>query len=77
MSLMNTTHIKQFREKYGITQEQLAELLSVSRRTIVRAENSVIIPSVLLPGFLRLRTRHRLKALKREIDEILTEVDNG
>lgn len=74
---MNTTHIKQFREKHGITQEQLAELLSVSRRTIVRAENSDTIPSVLLPGFLRLRTNHRLRAIRREIDEILTEVDNG
>lgn len=42
------TRIRQFRQKKGITQEELAELVGVTRQTINALENSRYNPSLLL-----------------------------
>ena len=42
------TRLKEERQEVGLTQAELAELVSVSRKTINTVENSVFIPSTLL-----------------------------
>ena len=58
------TKIAFYRNKLGITQEQLAELVGVSRQTIISLEQNRYNPSLLLA--------HKItKALKRErIEEV-------
>ena len=40
--------VKEFREKKGITQEQLANLVGVSRQSIISIEKDYYIPTTLL-----------------------------
>ncbi len=42
------TKIRQFRQKKGLTQEELAELVGVTRQTINALENARYNPSLLL-----------------------------
>ena len=42
--IMTGEEIKNNREKLGYTQEKLAELLGVSRQTIINYENGKVIP---------------------------------
>lgn len=46
MTIQN--RIKEYRQKGGITQEQLAESVGVSRQTVVAMEKGNYIPSLLL-----------------------------
>jgi putative transcriptional regulator len=42
------THLKAWRTQAGLTQQELAERVGVSRKTINTVENGVFIPSTLL-----------------------------
>lgn len=41
-------HLRVFRARHGLTQEQLAERVGVTRKTINTVENGVFIPSTVL-----------------------------
>ena len=41
-------HLKKFREQFNLTQEQLADLVGVSRQTIISIERGRYNPSLLL-----------------------------
>lgn len=57
------TRIKEFRARYDMTQEQLAEMVGVRRETIVFLEGGKYNPS--------LRLAHDVaKALKSSLDEL-------
>lgn len=57
------TRIKEFRARYDMTQEQLAEIVGVRRETIVFLEGGKYNPS--------LRLAHDVaKALKASLDEL-------
>jgi len=57
------TRIKEFRARYDMTQEQLAEIVGVRRETIVFLEGGKYNPS--------LRLAHDVaKALKSSLDEL-------
>lgn len=43
-----TTNLKEIRTAKGLTQAQLAELVQVSRQTVISIESGRYIPSVLL-----------------------------
>jgi putative transcriptional regulator len=59
------TRIKEYRAKYNLTQERLAELVGVRRETIIFLEQGRYNPS--------LRLAHNVaKTLKTTIDEIFT-----
>lgn len=59
------TRIKEYRAKYNLTQEKLAELVGVRRETIIFLEQGRYNPS--------LRLAHNVaKTLKTTIDEIFT-----
>ena len=59
------TRIKEYRTKYNLTQEKLAELVGVRRETIIFLEQGKYNPS--------LKLAHNVaKALKTTIDEIFT-----
>jgi putative transcriptional regulator len=40
--------LKEFRARHGVTQEQLAERVGVTRKTINTVENGVFVPSTVL-----------------------------
>ena len=57
------TRIKEYRAKYNLTQERLAEMVGVRRETIIFLEQGKYNPS--------LRLAHNVaKALKTTVDEI-------
>ena len=57
------TRIKEYRAKYNLTQEKLAEMVGVRRETIIFLEQGKYNPS--------LKLAHNMsKALKTTIDEI-------
>jgi len=57
------TRIKEYRARYGLTQEKLAEIVGVRRETIIFLEQGRYNPS--------LRLAHRVaKALKASIEEL-------
>lgn len=57
------THIKEFRARYNLTQEELARRVGVRRETIIFLEQGKYNPS--------LRLAHDVaKALKAKIDEL-------
>lgn len=59
------TRIKEYRARYNLTQEKLAELVGVRRETIIFLEQGRYNPS--------LRLAHNVaKTLKTTIDEIFT-----
>ena len=63
------TRIKEYRTKYNLTQEKLAELVGVRRETIIFLEQGKYNPS--------LKLAHNVaKALKTTIDEIFTFDDD-
>ncbi|PHS29185.1 MAG: transcriptional regulator [Robiginitomaculum sp.] len=41
-------HLKEYRARYSLTQQQLAERVGVTRKTINTVENAVFIPSTVL-----------------------------
>jgi len=43
-----TNHLKEIRERRGLTQAELAQMTGVSRKTINTIENGVFIPSTTL-----------------------------
>jgi len=57
------TRIKEYRAKYNLTQERLAELVGVRRETIIFLEQGRYNPSLRLANNVA-------KALKTTIDEI-------
>jgi putative transcriptional regulator len=60
---MMRTRIKEYRAKYDLTQEKLAEMVGVRRETIIFLEQGRYNPS--------LRLAHNVaKALKADIEEI-------
>jgi putative transcriptional regulator len=59
------TRIKEFRAKYDLTQEQLAQKVGVRRETIVFLEAGKYNPSLKLAHDVA-------KALKTKIDELFT-----
>ena len=44
--MLKTNHLKEMREKRGLTQEKLAELADVSRQTIISIESGKYVPSL-------------------------------
>ena len=59
------TKIKEYRTKYNLTQEKLAELVGVRRETIIFLEQGKYNPS--------LKLAHNIaRALKSKIDELFT-----
>jgi putative transcriptional regulator len=59
------TRIKEYRAKYNLTQEKLAEVVGVRRETIIFLEQGKYNPS--------LRLAHNVaRALRATIDEIFT-----
>lgn len=58
-----TTKIKEFRQKLGLTQDQLAQLVEVRRETIVFLEQGKYNPSLKLAHDVA-------KALKTSIDDL-------
>ena len=65
-ALRNT--LKDERERLGLTQAALAELIGVSRKTINTVENGVFVPSTILA--LKLA-----KALDRPVEALFSLVD--
>lgn len=57
------TKIKEYRAKYGLTQEDLANRVGVRRETIIYLERGKYIPSLKLAYDVA-------KALKTKIDEL-------
>jgi len=57
------THIKEFRAKYDLTQEKLAEMVGVRRETIIYLEKGTYNPSLKLAHDIA-------KALNSSIDEL-------
>lgn len=65
---MVKTHIREFRETRGWTQEQLAERVGVTRQTILFLEKGKYNPS--------LRLAYRIaQAFRRTIEEVFTFED--
>jgi len=44
--MLKINHLKEMREKKGLTQEKLAELTEVSRQTIISIESGKYVPSL-------------------------------
>jgi putative transcriptional regulator len=44
--MLKINHLKEMREKKGLTQEKLAELAEVSRQTIISIESGKYVPSL-------------------------------
>jgi putative transcriptional regulator len=62
------TRIREYREEHGLTQEQLAEKVGVTRQTILFLEKGKYNPS--------LRLAHRIAhAFNRTIEEVFTFED--
>lgn len=59
--VMTHSELREFRERLGLSQEQLAEKLKVARNTVSRWENE----SRKIPEFLELA----LKTIERELKE--------
>ncbi|MEZ5959222.1 MAG: helix-turn-helix domain-containing protein [Hyphomonadaceae bacterium] len=55
--------LKEARVRAGLTQAELAELVSVSRKTINTVENGVFVPSTLLALKLAQALRRRVEDL--------------
>jgi len=63
MGIRMKTRIKEYRSKYNLTQEKLAEMVGVRRETIIFLEQGKYNPS--------LKLAHNVaKTLKANIDEI-------
>jgi putative transcriptional regulator len=63
MGIRMKTRIKEFRAKYNLTQEKLAEMVQVRRETIIFLEQGKYNPS--------LKLAHNVaKALRTTVDEI-------
>jgi len=45
---LSKNELKQFREKKGLTQEELAKRLEVTRQTIISIETGRYVPSIVL-----------------------------
>ncbi len=68
MSTQLSNQLRAERDRVGLTQAQLADLVGVSRKTINTVENSVFIPSTLLA--LRLA-----RALDRPVEALFALVE--
>lgn len=64
-----TTRIKELRARYDLTQDELAEIVGVTRQTMLYLEKGKYNPSLLLA--------HKVaKALKSSIQEVFIIKDN-
>jgi putative transcriptional regulator len=63
------TRIKELRARYNLTQDELARLVGVTRRTMLYLEKGKYNPSLLL-------AHNVAKALKTDIDEVFI-IENG
>ena len=64
------TRIKELRARYNLTQDELAEIVGISRQTMLYLEKGKYNPSLLLA--------HKVaKALKSSINEVFIIEDNG
>lgn len=63
------TRIKEFRARYNLTQDELAEIVGVTRQTMLYLEKGKYNPSLLL-------AYNVAKALKSSIQEVFTIEDN-
>lgn len=59
-------HLKVWRAKTGLTQQELAARVGVSRKTINTVENGIFVPSTLLA----LRLAHALDATVEQLFEL-------
>ena len=57
--------VKEIRNEYGHTQEELAEKVGVTRQTIISIEKGVYAPSVTLAILL-------CKVLKKEVEQVFS-----
>ncbi len=66
------SHLKAWRTKAGLTQQELAERVGVSRKTINTVENEVFVPSTTLSlklaAVLGARVEQLFELTKRDID---------
>ena len=72
MDIMNETlanRLKEFRARHDLTQEQLAERVGVTRKTINTVENGVFVPSTLLA----LKLSRALDASVEELFQLCTK----
>jgi DNA-binding XRE family transcriptional regulator len=64
------TRIKELRARYDLTQDELAEMVGVTRQTMLYLEKGKYNPSLLLA--------HKVaKALKSQIDEVFIIEEDG
>jgi putative transcriptional regulator len=63
------TRIKELRARYNLTQDELARLVGVTRRTMLYLEKGKYNPSLLL-------AHNVAKALKSQLDEVFI-IENG
>lgn len=64
------TRIKELRARYDLTQDELAEMVGVTRQTLLYLEKGKYNPSLLLADKVA-------KALKSSIQEVFIIEDNG
>lgn len=65
MQAVLINRVKDFRLELGLTQEDLAEKVGVTRQTIISTEKGVYAPSVTLAILL-------CKALKKNVEEVFS-----
>lgn len=63
-------HIKALREKYGLTQQELADKVIVSRQTIISLESGRYNPSIMLAHIIA-------KTFKLNIEDVFLFDDGG
>lgn len=69
LKLAIITKIKEYRAKFGMTQDELARIVDVRRETIVHLENGRYNPSLKLASDIA-------KALHATVDEMFTITDD-
>lgn len=62
-----TNHLREYRARHRLTQEQLADRVGVTRKTINTVENGVFVPSTLLA----LKLARALEARVEELFEVV------
>jgi transcriptional regulator with XRE-family HTH domain len=76
---MNSLRIKELRKKLGLTQDDLAKKIGVSRKTIVNYENGEVIPETkreLLDNILNQKENYLVEEPRAEYPSFLSRYDN-
>jgi len=73
---MNSLHVKENREKLGLTQEKLGELIGVSKNTVYNYENGGVIPKAKIPILEFVFKKNKINSLTTK-DHIINNGDNN